>query len=408
MSGNLTNLERVISKNPTSSLFARLADACLRQGDVNRAIEICRQGLRYRPSYVSGHVVLGKSHFAAGMFEEARRAFNKVLHLDPHHTVAIWYLGQIDRTMGWDDLALRNFQKARDLDPLSQSLQNGIDEILASISSQMGQKLLNEVRREDADPVHRLSHGSGRLEMEEARLQSRPEAGICDEPQSPEPLPSTPAVDPPAPKKTAISRLLEEIETGIPPVAEPEVFGEPVEAGMRSVGTTAEMPVKEGIPARMTEDTEEEMPGDALQVGEGKDSEERVPPQPDVSPVLPQPAGEDPGKASPGVAEETAPSLANRRGGGRRSGGDRLPRGTSGGGGRPGKSAPNGASGGGSGWEDIPITTSTLAEIYAGQGLITQALAIFEKVLEREPDNARVRERLSALRAQQVPNAPPS
>jgi Tfp pilus assembly protein PilF len=149
MSGDLTTLERVIAKNPTSSLFARLADGHLRRGDPHRAIEICRQGLRYRPSYVSGHVVLGKSQFSAGMYEEARRSFNKALHLDPNHIVAIWYLGRIDRTLGWDDLALRNFQKARDLDPLSPALQEAIEEVLASISNQVDQKIRDEVTVDD-------------------------------------------------------------------------------------------------------------------------------------------------------------------------------------------------------------------------------------------------------------------
>jgi tetratricopeptide (TPR) repeat protein len=348
MSGNLTSLERVIAKNPTSSLFARLADAYLRQGDMNRAIEICRQGLRYRPSYVSGHVVLGKSHFAAGMWEEARRAFNKALHLDPHHTVAIWYLGQIDRTMGWDDLALRNFQKARDLDPLSQSLQRAIEEILASISSQMGQKLLNEVREEkDAgaeEPASRPAPpGDGRWETETKE-------GCSAEMRAPSP--SAPPADRVDPEKEDISRLVEEIETGLAPGA-----------GVGAQHAAPPQPTDEG--KGLTH---------ALQTTPGGDGPEET--------ALP-------------AAEETLPPPANRR---RRPGPSRGN--GAGPGGRPGRPAENGEST----WEGLPITTVTLAEIYAGQGLVAQAIAIFEKVVEREPGNARAQERLNALKAQRVEN----
>ncbi|MBI2951256.1 tetratricopeptide repeat protein [bacterium] len=347
----MSSLERVIAKNPTSSLFARLADAYLRQGDMNRAIEICRQGLRYRPSYVSGHVVLGKSHFAAGMWEEARRAFNKALHLDPHHTVAIWYLGQIDRTMGWDDLALRNFQKARDLDPLSQSLQRAIEEILTSISSQMGQRLLNEVREEkdlaeeEGDPANRPERpGDGRWETEEVRPQDRPEA------ETRVSSPSASPADPADPEKGVISRLVEEIETGLAPVAV-----------VRAQHAAPLHPLEE----------DEDLTRDA-QTGT-------------------TPGGDESEETALPAAEEPPPTLANRR---RRPGPSRGN--GAGPGGQSGRTAENGGS--------IPITTATLAEIYAGQGLIAQAIAIFEKVLEREPDNARAQERLNALKAQRVEN----
>lgn len=96
------------------------------QGHVKRAAEICRQGLRYRPSYVAGHVVMGKCHLAVGYFEEARQEFQKVLQLDADHPAALWHLGQIDLKLGWEDLALRHFELAAILDPLNASL---IDQI---------------------------------------------------------------------------------------------------------------------------------------------------------------------------------------------------------------------------------------------------------------------------------------
>ena len=115
-------LEEICARNPTSVLFARLADGVLRQGDVKRASEICRRGLRYRPSYVTGHLVMGKCHIAAGRLEEARQAFHRVLQLDQDNLAAFWHLGQIDLEVGWEALARRHLEWAHTLDPFNRDL----------------------------------------------------------------------------------------------------------------------------------------------------------------------------------------------------------------------------------------------------------------------------------------------
>jgi len=126
---SLEKLEKICAKNPTSILFARLAEGFLQQGNVKRATEICRQGLRYRPSYVAGHVVMGKCHLAVGHFEEARQEFQKVLQLDADHPAALWHLGQIDLKLGWDELALGHFEMALVLDPLNQKISDQIAQL---------------------------------------------------------------------------------------------------------------------------------------------------------------------------------------------------------------------------------------------------------------------------------------
>lgn len=119
-------LEKICAKNPTSILFARLADGLLQKGEVKRAIDVCRLGLRYRPSYVAGHVVMGKCHLSSGRLEEARQEFQKVLQLDADHPVALWQLGLIDLEMGWEDLALQHFKRAYTLDPFNSALAQRI------------------------------------------------------------------------------------------------------------------------------------------------------------------------------------------------------------------------------------------------------------------------------------------
>jgi hypothetical protein len=56
--------------------------------------------------------------------------------------------------------------------------------------------------------------------------------------------------------------------------------------------------------------------------------------------------------------------------------------------------------------EGAPIPTATLAEIYIKQGLVDQAVKVYEEILRLEPANAAVLERLAALRPP-APTAPP-
>lgn len=125
----LKKLQNICDQNPTSILFARLADELLQQGEVARAIEVCRRGLRYRPSYTTGHVVMGKCYQAAGHYEEARLAFQRVLLLDAGHLAAHWYMGKIALQLGRDDLALEYFEQARARDPFSPELTEQICEL---------------------------------------------------------------------------------------------------------------------------------------------------------------------------------------------------------------------------------------------------------------------------------------
>ncbi len=119
---SIAQLERIFSRNPASILFARLADGMLRSGNVERATEICRKGLRYRPFYPTGHLVMGRCHMAAGRLDEARREFQETLSLDHDNPAACWLLGLVERRLGFEERALQYFRCALAVDPMSRLL----------------------------------------------------------------------------------------------------------------------------------------------------------------------------------------------------------------------------------------------------------------------------------------------
>jgi tetratricopeptide (TPR) repeat protein len=46
-----------------------------------------------------------------------------------------------------------------------------------------------------------------------------------------------------------------------------------------------------------------------------------------------------------------------------------------------------------------PLSTPTLAELYLDQGFFAKAVEVYEQILEREPQNERVRARLIEVKA---------
>lgn len=83
--------------DPSSQLFASLADFYRENGLLPEAIEICRSGLENSPDNIEGRLVLAKCFFAARDFGSAREQVTRVLTSQPENSVAKRLLGEIDR-----------------------------------------------------------------------------------------------------------------------------------------------------------------------------------------------------------------------------------------------------------------------------------------------------------------------
>lgn len=122
----LRELEGKLERYPRSLTFARLADAYLEAGEVDRALEICSRGLEEHPHYVGGLVVMGKCYFQRGDLERARKVFERALHFDRDNLVALKSLGDIYQVQGRSDLALAAYRRVLELDPLNEEIRKTI------------------------------------------------------------------------------------------------------------------------------------------------------------------------------------------------------------------------------------------------------------------------------------------
>jgi tetratricopeptide (TPR) repeat protein len=95
MSDELHNLIERYNRARDSRLFAPLADAYRKNGDVDKAIEILDRGLEKMPHYASAHVILGKCYYDKGATERSKAEFRRVLELDGENLVALKFMGDI-------------------------------------------------------------------------------------------------------------------------------------------------------------------------------------------------------------------------------------------------------------------------------------------------------------------------
>ena len=107
--------------DPSSILFAPVAEFFLMYGMVDDALNVCREGLRRHPELVSGRIVMAKIHLRRENWDEAEAELRRALGIVPENRTAREMMERIDakrvaegealkveaeRSDGFDDFAL--------------------------------------------------------------------------------------------------------------------------------------------------------------------------------------------------------------------------------------------------------------------------------------------------------------
>ena len=103
-------------RDPEGRVFAPLADAYRRAGEVQQAVRVLNEGLARHPDFVPGHVVAAQLYVEQGLSEEGAIAARQALELDAENVVALRSLLQVLETSG-DDEAEEVRGRLAELDP---------------------------------------------------------------------------------------------------------------------------------------------------------------------------------------------------------------------------------------------------------------------------------------------------
>ena len=75
-------------EDPSSIVFAPIAEFFLKYDLIDEAFKVCRAGVRRHPNLVSGRIVMAKIHLARGNWEEAEDELREVLSVVPNNATA--------------------------------------------------------------------------------------------------------------------------------------------------------------------------------------------------------------------------------------------------------------------------------------------------------------------------------
>lgn len=74
--------QKILDDDPNSQIFAALADAYRRKGELDQAFKVCQNGLKIHPSYGAAHVVMAKINLDRGLYDWAGIEAEKAVELD--------------------------------------------------------------------------------------------------------------------------------------------------------------------------------------------------------------------------------------------------------------------------------------------------------------------------------------
>jgi len=113
----IDDLRKRLEKEPGSRLFAQLAEELRKDGDLEEAISVSREGLKKQPAYPSARMTLGRALFDTGDMAAAREELQTVLNGAPDNILASRLLAECLEALGDFDAALGRYRATLALSP---------------------------------------------------------------------------------------------------------------------------------------------------------------------------------------------------------------------------------------------------------------------------------------------------
>lgn len=127
----IAKCEKILSANPGSQIFAALAEAHRKKGDLNRAFDVCQKGLKSHPKYGSAHVVMAKINIDKGLYDWADSEIEKASKFGANSHAVETLRCEILVSKGDTKQAAVRIEKQLKVDPQNAHLQRLLKRALA-------------------------------------------------------------------------------------------------------------------------------------------------------------------------------------------------------------------------------------------------------------------------------------
>lgn len=119
----IAKCNKIMGENPNSQIFAALADAYRKKGQLDEAFRICQNGLRIHPNYVSAHMVMARINLDKGMYDWAEIEVNKAAVLEGSSFATDLLLSEIYIRKGEFSKATKILDKLQKIDSANAQVQ---------------------------------------------------------------------------------------------------------------------------------------------------------------------------------------------------------------------------------------------------------------------------------------------
>lgn len=116
-------------EDPTSRVFAPLAEAYRKSGLVDEAIEIAREGLRVHPHFTGGKVALARALFDKQLFDEVLDSLKDVVRDTPDNLIAQRLFAESCLILGRTAEALDSFKLLLYFSPEDRTISKMVKEL---------------------------------------------------------------------------------------------------------------------------------------------------------------------------------------------------------------------------------------------------------------------------------------
>jgi predicted regulator of Ras-like GTPase activity (Roadblock/LC7/MglB family) len=163
--------QKILESEPNSQIFAALAEALRRKGELDQAFRVCQGGLRLHPGYGSAHIVMAKINLDRGLYDWAEAEVKRAIEIEGNSRTIELLLAEIFIFKGEFASAVKLLRKLSQADPNNDQIRKLLD---------IAQQLPNE----QAALLEPKAPRSGRIEIRGGQHR-------------PIPIPNTPLAPPP-------------------------------------------------------------------------------------------------------------------------------------------------------------------------------------------------------------------
>jgi len=123
----IAKCNKILEENPSSQIFAALAEAYRKKNDLDKAFRICQNGLKVHPNYGSAHLVMAKINLDKGMYDWAETEVQKAVELDGATRSTDLLLSEIYIYKGEFNKACRMLEALHQADPNNDQITKLLD-----------------------------------------------------------------------------------------------------------------------------------------------------------------------------------------------------------------------------------------------------------------------------------------